>query len=73
MNSLSDVELDQTLCALSGNERRVTLEVIDHLGEMERRSAFRELGYSSLFDYARRRLRYSESSAQRRISGGSEY
>ena len=67
MDSLSDVELDRTLVSLCGSERSVTLQVLDHLNELEQRGAFRALGYSSLFDYATRRLSYSESSAHRRV------
>jgi len=53
---------------LTGDERAVTLTILHHLNELERRGIFREAGYSSLFDYCTRKLKYSESSAGRRIA-----
>ena len=49
-------------------ERETTTEVLRHLQEMERRRLFAELGFSSLFSYAVKELRYSEDEALRRIS-----
>lgn len=61
------VLLDKTQCLVK-NEREITLQVLQHLREVERRSLFATLSYSSLFEYAVKELKYSESSAQRRIS-----
>jgi len=68
LSLLSDVELADALLKLTGDERVVTLTILHHLNELERRGIFREAGYSSLFDYCTRKLRYSESSAGRRIT-----
>ena len=53
---------------LVNEERRITLELIDHLREIERRLLFAELGYGSLFEFVVKHLGLSEGSAQRRIS-----
>ncbi len=53
---------------LARSEREITLHVLRHLAEIERRNLFSELGFSSLFEYCVRDLGYSESSAQRRIA-----
>src|SRR5439155_756634 len=45
-----------------------TLKILFHLIELDKRGFYRELGYSSLFDFCTRKLHYSESSAYRRIS-----
>lgn len=48
-------------------EREMTLQVLHHLKEVERRRLFASLGYSSLFDYVTRELGYCAASACRRI------
>ncbi len=48
-------------------EREMTLLVLHHLKEVERRRLFASLGYSSLFDYVTRELGYCAASACRRI------
>jgi hypothetical protein len=68
MNALSNQALIEKMRELVKEERRVTTLVLQHLREVERRRLFSELGYASLFEYAVRDLKYSESSAQRRIS-----
>jgi hypothetical protein len=52
---------------LAREERRITLELLDHLREIERRMLYAELGYGSLHDFCVKRLGLSEGSAQRRI------
>ena len=44
------------------------MDVLRHLQELERRRLFSDLGFSSLFSYAVKELRYSEDQALRRIS-----
>ncbi len=66
--SIDNQTVHQNLVSLAAEERRVTLEVLQHLRECERRRIFAERGHSSLFDYVVRELHYSESAAQRRIS-----
>ncbi len=53
---------------LSNEERKITTEILHHLREIEARKLHLEMGYSSLFEYCLRELKYSESQAQRRIS-----
>ncbi|MBS1984184.1 MAG: HNH endonuclease [Bdellovibrionales bacterium] len=66
IRALKDSELLSTTKALVQKERAVTMEVLQHLQEIERRKlyAFR---FTSLFDYAVRELGYSEAAASRRI------
>jgi 5-methylcytosine-specific restriction endonuclease McrA len=52
---------------LAREERRITLELLEHLREVERRMLYAELGYGSLHDFCVKRLGLSEGSAQRRI------
>ena len=65
---ISDSELVNKLNELTGSEREVTLQVLHFLNELDRRQLFRELGYSSLYDYCLKKLRYSENGAYRRIA-----
>jgi hypothetical protein len=45
----------------------MTVEVLLHLNEVERRRLHLTLGYATMFDFATRHLRYSSSAAGRRI------
>lgn len=65
---LSDEELLAKTKELADRERRITVEVLLHLQEIERRRAFARLGYPNLWEYALKELKYSESAAYRRIS-----
>lgn len=65
---LTDRALHEKLMTLSAEERRLTLEILHHLREVESRRLFATRGHSSLFEYVTRELGYSESSALRRIS-----
>jgi hypothetical protein len=65
---LSNADLLSSAARLIEEERRITLSVLEHLREIERRKAYSDLGYRSLFEYAVSHLRYSEGSASRRIS-----
>ena len=60
LENLSDYELLNAVCQLQGNEREVTLKIIYHLIEIERRKLYFAQGYSSMFDYCTRKLKYSE-------------
>lgn len=64
---LSDSELAIELPRLVRTERVSTVAVLKLLAELERRRLYAELGYSSLFDYCRRKLCYSEGASVRRI------
>jgi len=67
VNALSDTELLERLDDLARHERRATVAILMHLAQADRRRAWAGLGHSSTYDYCRRRLRYSESGANRRI------
>jgi hypothetical protein len=62
-----DLLVSQTKKLICG-EREITLNVVHHLKEIDRRNLFSRRGFHSLFDYAVKELGYSESAAQRRIS-----
>ncbi len=66
---LSNEELLVSLKRLKRNEADATLAILYHLIEIEARGIFRDAGYSSLFDYCHRGLKYSEASAGRRVAG----
>jgi hypothetical protein len=53
---------------LAKKEREITLNLLHHLREVERRSLFIELGYSSFLEFCVSELKYSVESAKRRIS-----
>ena len=65
---ISNDSLHEKLVSLSREEREITLQVLHHLREAEARKLFALRGHPSLFDYAVHELKYSEGSAQRRIS-----
>lgn len=67
LKNLSDDELVSRIEFLRGKERQVVLKFLIHLGELDDRRLYLNLGYSSLFDYCTRKLGYSESAAYRRI------
>ena len=58
--------LDQTK-RLAANQRCIEVHILDHLDEIDRRGLALRRGFSSLFDYAVRELRFSDAAAQRRI------
>jgi hypothetical protein len=64
---LSDTQLNFDTKSLAAEERRVQLVLLHHLLELDRRKLFLSLGFGSLFDYVVKELKYSESSAYRRI------
>ena len=65
--AVSDKELISRLEALVCDERELTQKVVRHLAEVEARRLYATLGYTSLYDYACRGLKYSSSAAMRRI------
>jgi hypothetical protein len=54
--------------SLAQKERELSLEVLQHLREIERRSLYAKCGYPSLFEYAVQELKYSQGAAHRRIA-----
>jgi HNH endonuclease len=68
LKSVSDSELLATTKRLATEERRIGIEVLHHLREIDARKLFASLGFSSLFSYCTTELGYSEGGAYRRIS-----
>ena len=68
LRALSNSQLLDATFRLAADERRITLAVLEHFREVERRKAYADLGYSSLPEYAVKHLHYSEGSASRRIA-----
>ena len=50
------------------NERKATADLLEYLGEVERRKLYDVAGFSSLFDYCERALKMSSSQAARRVN-----
>jgi hypothetical protein len=65
--SRSDDALLHELHVIVGSHRRVTAELILHLGEVDARRLHVDKGFSSLFSYCVAELRFSEDEACRRI------
>jgi hypothetical protein len=69
---LSDIELLARLTCLVKQERGLTVAVLVHLSEVERRELHLAKGYSSLFAYCVQRLGLSEDVAYKRV-GAARY
>ena len=68
LRSLSNRDLLISTKNAVARERGITIEVLNHLVEVERRQLYLELGHSSMFAYCTDELGYSTSAAKRRIS-----
>jgi hypothetical protein len=68
LKHLTDETLASDLDFLVVQEKQLLTKVLHHLREFDRRRLFSALGYTSLFDYAVRKLGYSEDQAYRRIA-----
>jgi hypothetical protein len=67
MKHLSDLQLLEKARALVQEERKITLEVLEYLAEIETRKLYLSPPCTSLFEYCVSVLGYTESSAMRRI------
>ena len=67
LKHLTDKVLLSDVKKIAASERQISLEILHHFKEIEKRRLFSDLGYGSMFDYAVRELGYSEPSASRRI------
>src|SRR5574341_850590 len=67
-SSLDSRTLARRLGELAGDERRVQVDFLLHLDEFDRRRAWAELGYGSLWTYCLEVLHLREGSAGRRIA-----
>lgn len=65
--NMDDSELLLKVKELSRQERKLQVELLWHLLEIQRRKLFLERGFQSLFEYAVKELGYSHSAAYRRI------
>ena len=68
LEAISDHELSGRIELLVARERKVTVVLLEHLGEFDRRQLYLPAGYSSLFAYCTERLGLSEAAAYRRIT-----
>jgi len=66
--TLDDQELLSKIKTLVADERRVGIEILSNLREIELRRLFAARGFSSLHEYATKELGYSDGAAFRRIS-----
>ncbi|MGD8413349.1 MAG: hypothetical protein PVF33_03915 [Candidatus Latescibacterota bacterium] len=67
LKSLSNQELAGRLRQLVHKEQSLTLSILPHLAEVERRGLHLEKAYSTLSEYCIHELGYGESSAWRRV------
>jgi hypothetical protein len=68
MKNINDKTLLLKTKQLVEQERKTLKEILEHLQEIYDRRLFADLGYSSLFKYLVKELKYSEGAAARRIS-----
>ena len=66
-STLGDQQLLKQTRRIAANQRALEVHILDHLDEIDRRNLALRRGFSSLFDYAVRELRFSDAAAQRRI------
>jgi len=60
-------DIVKKLEVLAKVERRISVKILHHLMEMEKRRIHLDMGYASLFVFLTRHLKYSDGSAYRRI------
>jgi 5-methylcytosine-specific restriction endonuclease McrA len=65
---LTLTELRSRIVELRRKENIALAQMLEYLAELDSRQGYRELGYSSLFAYCTKELKYSEASAYRRIA-----
>ena len=68
VSALSDDQLLEHAGKLAGLDHQIHVFVIDHLLEIEARRVYLSRGFSSLFDYVKRGLAYSDAATWRRIN-----
>ena len=67
LRELDDKEFIHQFEMTAGIEHGATIKMLHFINDLERRKTFLELGYSSVFDFCVRRIKYSSSQAGRRI------
>lgn len=68
IKTLTDKQLLSSTQKLVAKERQTLEKILEHLQEVHRRRLFADLGYSSLFKYLVKELKYSEGAASRRVN-----
>jgi hypothetical protein len=68
ISKLDDVQLRGALRTLAAHDRRVVVDMLMHLAEVDARKLHLTWGYSSLWEYCRRDLKLSEGTAGRRVT-----
>ena len=68
LKNLSDKDLLNRLKKLVNEEHNLTLEILPHIAEIDRRELYLLYGYGSLSEYCVSFLGYGESSAWRRVA-----
>src|ERR1700722_17080229 len=68
LKHLTDTSLLNDTKILVEKEQRLTLQVLDHLLEVDMRCLYSTLGFSNLFNYCVHELKYSSAEASLRIS-----
>jgi 5-methylcytosine-specific restriction endonuclease McrA len=68
LNSLSDDALRVRLRELASSERRLSGDLLRHLGEYDARELFREDGFQNLWTYCARALRFAQAEIGLRIA-----
>ncbi len=63
LNELSNKELGERILEVRDSERRLEIDFLLYLREVEKRDLHLEWGYSSLFTYLVKSLGYSEGGA----------
>jgi len=67
LRSVSDQKILSDTDAIVVQDRKLTLRLLHHLQEIERRKLYLKRGHGSMFQYCTTRLRFSEPAAARRI------
>ena len=67
LQNISDQKLIEDTSIVVKKEKVLTLQVLEHLAEINRRKLFAVLGHGSLFDYCVKTLKYGEAEAHHRI------
>src|SRR5882724_9036729 len=67
VQQLGDSALIETLARSAKADRQLTVRLLAEMGEVRARGLFRDLGFSTMFDYATRKLGMSEAEAALRL------
>ena len=68
LRKLTDTELLDTAKTLVGKERKILVNLLWYLAEIENRKLYLKLGYSSMYRLLTKKLKFSEGAAMRRLN-----